>query len=453
MVNSTATPWVKKKVKEKTNINAQHRETMKGLLTSLFLVGCVLSATAQTKAKKVLIEHAVVHIGNGDIIETGLIGIEGSKIILVKNSLAYTYQREDWDTIIDAKGQHLYPGFVAPNSTLGLTEIDAVRATRDFNETGDFNSHVRAQIAYNCESQIIETVRTNGVLITQATPRGGTISGTSAIMTNSCWNWEDGTISANDGIHLNWPSSLQGGGWWAEPQPKSRNEKYSEEKKVIYDYFEQALAYAKGDAKNDLHFEALRDCFAGERRVYIHANELQQLHDVLDFIEHFEIKYPVIVGGYDSYMMADKLKQRNVPVMLPRLHSLPEKDEDAVDLPYRLPSILQTAGVLFCLQNEGDMEAMNARNIPFLAGTAHAYGLTEEQAIQSVTLNPCKIMGIDKNFGSIEEGKNATLFISEGSALDVLTNKVTTILVNGEFVPVTNFQTGLYEKYKEKYGM
>ncbi len=374
------------------------------------------------------------------------------KIILVKNALAYTYDKSEWDTIIDLNGQHLYAGFVAPNSTLGLTEIDAVRATRDFNETGEINSNVRAQIAYNCESQIIETVRINGVLFTQATPRGGIISGTSAVMSNSCWNWEDGTISANDGIHLNWPESLQGGGWWAEPQPKTRNEKYTEEKRNIYDYFELALAYTKAENQTDLRYQALKDCFQGEKRVYIHANELQQLHDALDFIEHFELKHAVIVGGYDSYMMLDKLKLRNVPVMLPRLHELPENEDNPVDLVYRLPSMLQDAGVLFCLQNEGDMEAMNSRNIPFLAGTAMAYGLTEEQAIQSVTINACKILGIDQFYGTIQVGKKASLFVSQGSALEMKSNKVTLILIDGKFVPTTSFQDNLYEKYKEKYG-
>lgn len=412
------------------------------------------SVTAQTtKPKRILIENPTVHIGDGNIIEKGLIGIEGDKIILVKNALAYTYDKSAWDTIINLNGQHLYAGFVAPNSTLGLTEIDAVRATRDFNETGEINSNVRAQIAYNCESQVIETVRTNGVLITQSTPRGGIISGTSAIMSNACWNWEDGTIVANDGIHLNWPESLQGGGWWAEPQPKTRNEKYAEQKKAITDYFELALAYSKGEDHSDLRYEALKDCFQGEKRVYIHANELQQLHDALDFIEHFELEHAVIVGGYDSYMMTDKLKQRNVPVMLPRLHALPDSDDNDVDLVYKLPFLLQNAGVLFCLQNEGDMEAMNARNIPFLAGTAMSYGLSEEQAIQSVTINACKIIGIDKQYGTIQEGKKATLFVSQGSALDMRTNHVTLILVDGKMVPTTNFQDALYEKYKDKYGM
>jgi len=146
-----------------------------------------------------------------------------------------------------------------------------------------------------------------------------------------------------------------------------------------------------------------------------------------------------------------RLKDAKIPIMLQRLHSLPENEEDAVDLPFKLPLLLQKEGIKFCLQNEGDMEAMHTRNLPFLAGTAMAYGLSEEEAVRSVSLSACEILGIDKNFGSIEIGKSATLFVSKGSALDMKSNQVTLILSNGKFVPTHNFQTTLYEKYSNKY--
>jgi imidazolonepropionase-like amidohydrolase len=173
--------------------------------------------------------------------------------------------------------------------------------------------------------------------------------------------------------------------------------------------------------------------------------------DVIDFAKQFDLKFPVIVGGYDAYLVGKRLKDAGIPVMLQRLHSLPEHEEDAVDLPYKLPFLLQQQGIKFCLQNEGDMEAMNSRNIPFLAGTAMTYGLTEEEAIRSVSLSACEIMGIDKNFGTIEEGKSGTLFVSRGSVLDIKTNEITLILSNGVLVPTTNFQSDLYEKYNKKY--
>ena len=300
---------------------------------------------------------------------------------------------------------------------------------------------------------MISTVRTNGVLITQSTPRGGRVSGTSCVMKMDGWNWEDATISANDGIHLNWPASMQGGGWWAEPAPKKRNDKYSEEKDKLYSFFETAVAYSKNNSPevSDNRLEAMRDCFKGDKRVYFHADELQQILDVIEFTQHFKLAQPVIVGGYDSYLVTRQLKDAEIPVMLQRTHSLPENEDDDIDLPYKLPNLLYEGGVKFCLQNEGDMEAMNARNIPFLAGTASAYGLNEEDAISAVSLWSCEIMGIDKMYGSVEKGKSATLFVSDGNALDMRTNNLFLAMIDGKFMSLENSQSKLYKKYSEKY--
>lgn len=423
-------------------------------ISLLFLILLAFAGTgySQKKYAKILLEGATVHIGNGQVIATGSIGIENGIITLVRNSLAYTYNKADWDTVISLSGHHIYPGFVAPNSTLGLTEIDAVKASLDFRELGTYNPHVRSQIAFNCESNVIETVRTNGILIIQTTPRGGRISGQSSLMASSCWNWEDGTMKADDGIHINWPSAYTHS-WEGGHSNTKPSESYEDQKRELLAFLTAAkTAAANKNPWTPLQYSALSDCFTGEKRLYFHADQAQQINDILDLVTELEIKFPVIVGGYESYLVADRLKIKKVPVMVGRLHSLPQNDDDSFDLPYKLPFLLQQAGVQFCLQNEGDMEAMNARNLPFLAGTAMAYGLTEEEAIRSITLSACEIMGISKNYGSIEIGKKATLFGSNGSALEMKGNQASVILINGEFVPVSNFQTRLYEKYKQKYG-
>lgn len=417
----------------------------------LLICALVSVSVVAQKQGSVLLINGYLHIGNGEVIESAFIGIREGKIAELKNSLATTYSREDWDTIVDLMGKHVYPAFIAPNSTLGLTEVDAVRATRDFNEVGQYNPHIRSQIAFNVESKVISTVRTNGVLMAQATPRGGDISGTSSIMMLNGWNWEDATVFKDDGVHVNWPSSLEGGGWWAEPEPKKRNEKYEEQKRELSDFFDLAKAYANSDrSKKDLRLEAMIDCFKGKKRVYIHADELQQLLDVIDFAKKYDLSFPVIVGGYDSHLIGRRLKDAKIPVMVGRTHSLPQNEDDPIDLPFRLPALLQEQGIPFCLQNTGDMEAMNTRNLPFQAGTAMAYGLTEEQAVRSISLSAAEILGIDKEFGSVEIGKSATLFVSEGNALDMRTNNLTHALVRGKFISLDNFQKGLYELYQEK---
>jgi imidazolonepropionase-like amidohydrolase len=420
---------------------------MKNTLLFILITFNILSQN-----KNILLLNGLLHTGNGEVIANTTVGISNNKISLIKNSLTYNYKVSEWDTIIDLNNQHIYPGFVAPNSTLGLTEIDAVRATNDFNEVGSLNPHIRSIIAYNVESKVIETVRTNGVLITQATPRGGVISGTSSLLHLSGWNWEDAVVLEDDGIHVNWPDPTKRNYESKQKNDIKNNENYLIEKKEIEQFFQAAKVYSKQkNPEKDLRFDAMKTIFNGNKRVYFHANEIQQLLDIIDFSKNLEIKFPVIIGAYDAYLCSERLKDANIPLMLPRVHSLPKNDDDDIDLPYKLPALLFNAGIKFCLQNEGDMEAMNARNLPFLAGTARAYGLPSEEALKAISLNACEIMGISKDFGSIEIGKNATMFVSKGDALDIKTNDVTLILVNGKFISNSNFQKELYLKYKNKY--
>lgn len=424
---------------------------MKYLIITLSFL-CAFNAAAQ-EPSKILLVNGFLHIGNGETFQSALIGIEDGEITMIRNAFAYTINREEWDTIVELGGRHIYPGFVAPNSTLGITEIDAVRATRDFREVGAFNPHVRSQIAFNVESKVVGTVRTNGVLLAQATPRGGYISGSSSVMKLDGWNWEDATALKDDGIHVNWPSSMQGGGWWAEPAPKKRNKNYGEQLNNLREFFSMAEAYAGSNNNEafDPRMESMRACFKGDKRVYFHANELQQLLDIIEFSRAYKLKFPVIIGGYDAHLITPQLSDAEIPVMVVRPHSLPENEGDDIDLPYKLPALLQAGGVKFCIQNAGDMEAMNARNIPFLAGTAMAYGLTEEEAVRSISLSSCEILGLDDKYGSVEKGKSATLFVSDGNALDMRTNNLFLALVDGKFMSLENHQTELFERYKKKY--
>lgn len=418
--------------------------------TKLLLValGLLISGSLAHAQKNILIENGFLHVGNGTVIETASIGIENGKIAHVKNSLTFSLDKSKYDLVIDAKGQHIYPGFIAPNSTLGLTEIDAVRATLDFNEVGDYNPHIRALIAFNVESKVVGTVRTNGVLFAQATPRGGVITGSSSLMRLFGWNWEDALVKQDEGIHINWPSFIHYG--WREVKV---NEEYKNEVSALERFFQEARNYATIKDKNrkiDLRFEAMKRVFEGKQRVYFRADRAQELLDVMAFVKKFEIKYPVIIGAYDAPMVLEQLRDSKIPIMLGRVHELPKTAEDDIHLPYKLPGILQKAGILFCLQNEGDMEAMNTRNLPFLAGTTRAYGLSSEEAIASISLNAAKIMGIDKDYGSIEVGKSATLFISKGDALDMRGNQVTYIIMDGKIQSVKNHQDELYERFRDK---
>ncbi|HET6226920.1 MAG TPA: amidohydrolase family protein [Bacteroidia bacterium] len=422
----------------------------------LALILFSLSAAAQTKS--ILIMNATAHLGNGTVIQNSAIGIRNGKIDLVADATTARIAKSTYDEVIDASGKHVYPGLIAPNSTLGLTEIEAVRASDDFREVGGIMPHVRSLIAYNTDSKIIPTVRCNGVLMAQITPRGGIISGTSSIIQLTGWNWEDAVYKIDDGIHINWPR-VQSRKFIDEDQgfagPYEKNKEYTRQTEELKKLFSDAKAYAASanPKEKNIRFEAIKKLMDGTEITYIHSNDVKEIIEAVSFCKSFDLKKVVIVGGRESWMLTGLLKENNIAVMVTRVHELPEHPDDDIDQSYKLPYLLQKDSILFCLNNQGDQEATHTRNLAFLAGTAAAYGLTKEQALQAVTLNTAKILGIDKTIGSLEEGKDATLFISTGDALDMRTNHVEYAYIKGVIIDLSNEQQALYEKYKKKYGL
>jgi len=423
----------------------------------VFSLSLILIGFSQTPEKdfkgKILITDGTLHVGNGKVIDRALIAVENGKIILVKSSLTFTIDRSLYDTVISVSGKHIYPGFINMNNVLGITEIDAVRPTRDFNETGAYNPNVRAGIAFNTESDVLYTVRSNGILLTQCTPRGGSISGTSSIMNLDGWNWEDAVVKMEDGVHINWPRKVTSSGWWANPGSNKANNQYKEQVSRLIAFIKSAKGYveARNHDEINLKFESFREIFEGKKRIYFHANFANEINEIIDLSRELNFKFPVIVGGYDSWLLVERLKENNFSVVLDRLHNLPQFEEDDVNEPYKLPKKLEDAGVLYCLSMHGEMEAMNSRNLPFQAGTARAYGLENEEAIIAITLSPAKILGIDDVLGTVEEGKIATFFISDGDALDMKSNNVVMAMIAGRFLNLNNKQKQLYETYSNKY--
>jgi len=425
---------------------------MKTLVIILLALSTAL--VAQNK-KRILLMNGTAHIGNGQVIENSYVAFSEGKIDFVADARLTKLDMTKFDTTIDVFGKHVYPGFIAPNCILGLQEAEAVRQTSDYAEVGDYNPHIRSLIAYNTDSKILETVKANGILYTQSTPRYGVISGSSSILATDGWNWEDAVIKPDDGIHLSFPISIQRHGWWAEPQPSDKNTKFREQLNDLSTFFENAKAYNNTPtvSEKNLRFEAMKGLFNGTKNLYIHTDYVKDIIMAVNFSKKFGIKKTVIVGGKDSYKVTQLLKENNIAVMVNRVHDLPELPEADIDLFYKLPYLLQKDSVLFCLQNQGDMEAMNSRNLPYLAGTAAAYGLTKEQALQSITLNTAKILGVDRLIGSLEPGKAASIVVSAGDVLDMKSSVIVMAFINGRYIKVTNFQNDLYKKYADKYGV
>lgn len=426
------------------------------LLVGIGLAACVAAqrpSPAPAQTRSILVKGGLVHVGDGRTFADGAVGFRNGTIDFV----GYEYAvKSVYDTVIDAKGTQIYPGFILPDATLGLVEIDAVRASVDEQETGRMEPEVRTLSAYNADSRIIPTVRGNGILLAQVAPRGNTISGTSGIVQLDAWNNEDAVVHPDEGIHVNWPIAFARTGGWAERGTTEKEENSKREKALadIRSFFLQAKAYAALPApeKIDLRLDAMRALFMGEKSLYVHADGAREIQEAVLFAREMDVRHLVITGGHDAWRVADLLRDKKVDVILQRLHSLPQREDEDVDLPYRLPALLKERGVRFCLGYSGDMERMGARNLGFLAGTASTYGLSAEDALRSITLDAAAILGIEDRYGSLETGKSATLFISTGDALDMRTNNVTEAFIDGRHINLDDLQKRLWKQYERRYG-
>jgi len=428
-------------------MNYKHVLTGCILAIAMVFTGQAQQTPAPKQSQPISIVGATAHIGNTEVIENSVVVFEDGKITYVGTDKSQAKGQE-----IDANGKHVYPGFIAPNATLGLVEIDAVAATDDEDELGKMLPHVRSLIAYNAESKIVESMRPNGVLMGQITPQGGRISGTSSVVQFDAWNWEDAVIKENDAIHMNWPRGFSRSGNWSDADRVwEKNKDYTSEIDEVIAYFNNANAYVPGSKDTDLEFEAMAGLFDGSKALFIHVEGEKEIRDVISFKTKMNLDRVTIVGGYHAHKVAKDLAANNVSVLVQRTHLNPNFEDDDYDLPYKLPKLLSDAGVLVALEGSGRMERMNSRNLPFYAGTAAAFGVDKEMAVQMITLNTAKILGMEDRIGSLEVGKEATLFISEGDALDMKGNILSKVYIQGRDVSLETHQTELYDRYSNKY--
>lgn len=418
-------------------------------MNKIIVISILILSTNVCAQKATLFIGATAHLGNGTVIENSAISIQNGKFDLIADASMIRIDPSAFDTIYKIYGKHIYPAFILPNTTLGITEIDAVRASRDYNEVGSLNPNIRSVIAYNTDSKLMKTVRSNGVLIAQVTPRGGLVSGQSSIMYLDGDNWEDALIKSDDGIHINWPKDYYNTGWWAEPGETKKNKNYQPKITVFEKLFAKAKSYESSSNIIDLKMESMKGLFTGAKSLFVHANSAGEMRDAIDFAEKHSVKKMIFVGGEEAIAIASVLKSKNIPVIINRVHRLPNSEDSPVNTPYKQAKKLTDAGILFCLSYEGSMEAMGARNLAFTAGTTVAYGQEYENAIKSITLNTAKILGISDVLGSIEQNKNATFFISSGDALDMRTNKIEKAFINGSSVDLNNHQKDLFNKYNK----
>ena len=406
------------------------------------------------QTKPVLIYNAFIHIGDGNTIQNGFVSFDNGKITDV-SSEDLDFESGTFNNFlkINANGSHLYPGLILPNSKVGLEDISAVRATVDHTEVGELNSNIRSLIAFNTDSEVISTFRYNGILLSQVVPDGSFVTGNSSIMMMEGWNWEDAAYKIDDGMHVKWPRKTYPPSRWSGQTSFRDNPNYKSSVDMINKFLIDSRSYfnLNGDENKEvnLKLEAMVDVFNGKKKIYLHVGSREQIIESVQMFQKHGINDLVLVGANDALYAIDFILENDLPVLLNNLHRVPSRNHEDVDLPYKLPYLLQKEGVLVGLTASGSLHSQ--RNLPFLAGTAAGYGLGKEEALKLITSNNAKILGIDNVTGTIMVGKDANIIISKGDILDMKSSVIEYAFITGRKVNLDGKQQILYDRFKRKY--
>ncbi|MDP2127095.1 MAG: amidohydrolase family protein [Pseudohongiella sp.] len=407
----------------------------------------IVPKPAEEQQNPIAITNAVIHVGDGSVINQGVLAFDDGVITYIgtdaNRSEFFNHQ------VIDLQGQHVYPGFVLPNTSLGLSEVANLRATNDVVETGDINASVRSAIAYNTDSELIPTFRFNGILTAQITPQGGVIAGRSSVVKLDGWNWEDAMLKADAAMHMDWPARTR----------RERNEvtgafdtvdnkEYPYLTQMLHDLFQNARIY-NGNPVN-LNLQAMQPLFTGDAKLFIHSNNARDMVASIQFARAYGVQDIVIAGGRDALKIKDLLLAESVAVIYESVHQLPAQEWYDVDEPFKVPFMLHDAGILVGIGG-GETSLDSQRNLAFFAGTAASYGLDREIALSMITRHNAEILGVDDRIGTLAVGKDATFFISIGDALDMRTNQLQEAFIQGRLLDLFGTQQELYQRYYERY--
>jgi imidazolonepropionase-like amidohydrolase len=404
-------------------------------------------------AGKVALVGGTVHTVSGPTLEKATVLVDAGRIVAVGAGVAVPADA----TVIDCAGKHVYPGFIAANTQLGLIEVSTIEGANDTQETGEVNPDIRAEVMFNPDSDLLPVTRLNGVTSALVVPGGGAIHGTSALMHLDGWTPEDMTLQAPVALHVSWPAMRPARGFFVQlpddEQIKARDAAIA----AIRNTFNDARGYETARAAEalkgvprhdgDVKWDAMRRVVRGELPVFFHADAASQLRAILRFVDEQKLAHVVIVGGRDAWMLADELKARDIAVIVGGTLANPTRRYEPYDAAFTAPARLAAAGVRFCIADQGGGFAVaNTRNLPHHAGMAAGFGLDRAEALKSVTLYPAQILGVADRLGSIEPGKIADLQVTNGDPLEDAT-QCERVMIGGRMIPMESRQTRLFRKY------
>ena len=427
---------------------------MKAILCSS-LAGLLLLPAG---AASLQIINATLHTAAGPVLPNACLLVRDGKLASVGGDPGPA------DRTLDLQGHHLFPGLIAPTTILGLQEIDAVRATRDTTEVGAFTPEVTSWVSVNPDSELIPVARANGYTHAQPIPLGGVISGRSSVISLAGWTVEDLVVERDVGLHVFWPEftlnttpkeRYANPDDWKSPEDQARDR--DRRIREIDGFFSEADAYAKArSAPGDDRaatlvpaWEAMLPVIRGEKPVFLHADEYRQTRSAVEWAARRKYR-AVLAGGRDAARVATLLATHQIPVAYEHQFTLPPREEDPYDVQFTTPALLHRAGVKVAFsEGTGRFGASTVRNIPYAAAQAVAFGLPAAEALRGLTLYPAQILGIADRLGSLEPGKDATFFATDGDILDIRT-QVKRLWIGGEEVPLSSRHTQLYDKFRNR---
>ena len=401
------------------------------------------------QSKPIVLFGGTIHTVSGETIPEGIVLFDKGVISAVGKKVQLPNDVER----IDVAGKHIYPSFLDAYTQLGLVEIGSISATQDSREGGSMNPNVQSWLAVNPDSELIPVTRSNGILLAVTVPNGGLISGRSSLLQLDGWTTEQLVLRKDIAMHLRWPSERAS---LSDDEKKAKTSPPREStQKVLRDFFDLSRAYQKARASDperhsiDLRLEAMLPVIDRQLPVVIAADELRQIQSAVGFAIEQKIRI-IIYGGYDAAECAPLLIEHQIPVIVSGTYRLPMRDSDPYDSAYTLPDRLRKLGVTYCIASQGKFAGTSVRNLPYHAANASAFGLPIDDAVKSITLYPAQILGVADRVGSIEVGKDATLFICTGDPLDVASS-VESAYIQGRRVDLNDRQKRLKQKYEQKY--
>ena len=438
-------------------------------LVSVLLLGLTVIAQSDGsqqnktgRAGTFAIVGAKIFTVSGGVIENGTVVIQNGKITAVGPGVTVPAGAER----IEGRGLSVYPGMIDSATSLGLAEIgQGANATVDTAEIANNNANAKAITGVNPHTSHVNVTRVNGITAVVSAPTGGLIAGQGTVINLNGSTQGEMSVEPTVALVVNFPRVAQGagfggfGGFGGGQQIdftealKRRDTQVDELKKI----FTGALNHAKAmeaSAKDkslplvptNLSMEAMIPYARGEKLIAFTAERERDIRAVIKFISDMNVK-GILVGGQEAWKVADDLKKNNIPVIFTHIYSLPVRDDDPYDYLFEGPAKLQAAGVKFAIAT-GDQGA-EARDLPYQAGLAGAYGLPRDEALKAVTLYPAQILGVADRMGSIEVGKLGNVVVTDGDLLDPRTN-VKQLFINGRLIPLTSRHTELFESFRDR---